>query len=120
MNKTSGNSKEVGIPRYLSLVVPLRKFSDELVQKELGDKNGKGFPLLLLSSEVEPDSVDPGCQEYHIGRLDAQTSLRLSLNSQIDPLSQKLTHLGSGEDGDEYFVINGNVHKITALECSKE
>ncbi|GJY53702.1 hypothetical protein Tco_0445366 [Tanacetum coccineum] len=31
-------SKEVGTPRYLSLVVPLKKVGDEAVHKELGDR----------------------------------------------------------------------------------
>ncbi|GKA79531.1 putative ribonuclease H-like domain-containing protein [Tanacetum coccineum] len=34
----SNTSKEVGIPRYLSLVVPLKKVGDEAVHKELGDR----------------------------------------------------------------------------------
>ncbi|GJR64627.1 hypothetical protein Tco_0010692 [Tanacetum coccineum] len=34
-------SKEVGTPRYLSLVVPLKKVGDEAVHKELGDQFGK-------------------------------------------------------------------------------
>ncbi|GJV43898.1 putative ribonuclease H-like domain-containing protein [Tanacetum coccineum] len=33
-----GISKEVGTPRYLSLVVPLTKVGDEAVHKELGDR----------------------------------------------------------------------------------
>ncbi|GKE13680.1 hypothetical protein Tco_1421257 [Tanacetum coccineum] len=57
MNKTSGNSKEVGIPRYLSLVVPLRKFSDEAVHKELGDRMERASTT-ASSSEVEQDSVN--------------------------------------------------------------
>ncbi|GKG41817.1 hypothetical protein Tco_0473568, partial [Tanacetum coccineum] len=31
-------SKEVGTPRYLSLVAPLEKVGDEAVHKELGDR----------------------------------------------------------------------------------
>ncbi|GJX96689.1 hypothetical protein Tco_0352487 [Tanacetum coccineum] len=57
MNKTSGNSKEVGTPRYLSLVVPLRKFSDEAVHKELGDIMER-VSTTASSSEVEQDSVN--------------------------------------------------------------
>ncbi|GJS49712.1 putative ribonuclease H-like domain-containing protein [Tanacetum coccineum] len=43
-----GISKEVGTPRYLSLVVPLIKVGDEAVHKELGDRM-EGLPLLPLA-----------------------------------------------------------------------
>ncbi|GKD86249.1 hypothetical protein Tco_1357403, partial [Tanacetum coccineum] len=33
-----GKSKEVETPRYLNLVVPLKKVSDEVLHKELGDR----------------------------------------------------------------------------------
>ncbi|GKC80655.1 hypothetical protein Tco_1131429, partial [Tanacetum coccineum] len=36
--KHLGMSKEVGTPRYLSLVAPLKKVGDEAVHKELGDR----------------------------------------------------------------------------------
>ncbi|GJU96214.1 putative ribonuclease H-like domain-containing protein [Tanacetum coccineum] len=36
--KTLGMSKESGAPRYLSLVVPLKKVGDEAVHKELSDR----------------------------------------------------------------------------------
>ncbi|GJY68646.1 hypothetical protein Tco_0471628 [Tanacetum coccineum] len=40
-SKHLGISKEVGILRYLSLVVPLTKVGDEAVHKELGDRMEK-------------------------------------------------------------------------------
>ncbi|GJX74616.1 hypothetical protein Tco_0313211 [Tanacetum coccineum] len=36
--KHLSKSKEVGTPRYLSLVVPMKKVGDKVVHKELGDK----------------------------------------------------------------------------------
>ncbi|GJT05210.1 hypothetical protein Tco_0839672 [Tanacetum coccineum] len=49
MNQTQCNSKDVGTPRYLSLVVPLRKVGDEAVHKELGGRMEKELLLLLLA-----------------------------------------------------------------------
>ncbi|GJR83897.1 hypothetical protein Tco_0154682 [Tanacetum coccineum] len=50
----TGISKEVGTPRYLSLVVPLTKVGDEAVHRELGDRMEKGYPLTASSLEAEP------------------------------------------------------------------
>ncbi|GJZ78350.1 hypothetical protein Tco_0643022, partial [Tanacetum coccineum] len=50
-----GISKEVGTPRYLSLVVPLIKVSDEAVHKELGDRIEKAVTT-ASSLEAEQDS----------------------------------------------------------------
>ncbi|GKD09595.1 hypothetical protein Tco_1189280, partial [Tanacetum coccineum] len=55
MNQTPSNSKEVETPRYLSLVVPLRKVGDEVVHKELGDKIERATTT-ASSSEAEQDS----------------------------------------------------------------
>ncbi|GKG36999.1 hypothetical protein Tco_0447172, partial [Tanacetum coccineum] len=41
MNTIPGKSKEVRTPRYLILVVLLRKVGDEAVHKELGDRMEK-------------------------------------------------------------------------------
>ncbi|GJU44851.1 hypothetical protein Tco_1202117 [Tanacetum coccineum] len=50
-------SKEVGTPRYLSLVVPLTKVGDEVVHKELGDKMER-VATTTFSLEAEQDSVN--------------------------------------------------------------
>ncbi|GJU14942.1 putative ribonuclease H-like domain-containing protein [Tanacetum coccineum] len=50
-------SKEVGTPRYLSLVVPLKKVGDEAVHKELGDRM-ESVATTDSSLEVEQDSVN--------------------------------------------------------------
>ncbi|GJZ82345.1 hypothetical protein Tco_0647518 [Tanacetum coccineum] len=74
MNQTQGNSKEVGTPRYLSLVVPLRKVGDEAVHKELGDRMERAATT-ASSSEAEQDSGSgPRCQYTILGDVDAQTS----------------------------------------------
>ncbi|GJU62100.1 hypothetical protein Tco_1243935 [Tanacetum coccineum] len=48
-------SKEVGTPRYLSLVVPLKKVGDEAVHKELGDRMERAATT-ASSFEAEQDS----------------------------------------------------------------
>ncbi|GJT80639.1 putative ribonuclease H-like domain-containing protein, partial [Tanacetum coccineum] len=48
--KVNGISKEIGTPRYLSLVAPLTKFGDEAVHKEWVTE-WKGLPLLLLAKK---------------------------------------------------------------------
>ncbi|GJR38120.1 putative ribonuclease H-like domain-containing protein, partial [Tanacetum coccineum] len=50
-----GISKEVGTPRYLSLVVPLTKVGDEAVHKELGDRMERAATT-ASSLEAEQDS----------------------------------------------------------------
>ncbi|GJX31306.1 putative ribonuclease H-like domain-containing protein [Tanacetum coccineum] len=52
---TGGKSKEVGTQRYLSLVVPLKKVSDEAVHKELGDRMERAATT-ASSLEAEQDS----------------------------------------------------------------
>ncbi|GKF64220.1 hypothetical protein Tco_0187668, partial [Tanacetum coccineum] len=48
-------SKEVGTPRFLSLVVPLKKVGDEDVHKELGDRMERAATT-ASSLEAEQDS----------------------------------------------------------------
>ncbi|GJZ40037.1 putative ribonuclease H-like domain-containing protein [Tanacetum coccineum] len=52
--KHLGMSKEVGTPRYLSLVVPLKKVGDEAVHKELGDRMERAATT-AYSLEAEQD-----------------------------------------------------------------
>ncbi|GJT99444.1 hypothetical protein Tco_1109783 [Tanacetum coccineum] len=69
-----GNSKKVGILRYLSLVVPLKKVGDEAVHKELGDRMERATTT-ASSLEVEQDSGSgPRCQDTILGDVDIQTS----------------------------------------------
>ncbi|GJU25000.1 hypothetical protein Tco_1163621 [Tanacetum coccineum] len=55
MNQTKGNSKEVRTPRYLSLVVSLRKVGDGDVHKELGNRMERAATT-ASSFEAEQDS----------------------------------------------------------------
>ncbi|GJU11127.1 hypothetical protein Tco_1133523 [Tanacetum coccineum] len=64
----AGISKEVGTPRYLSLVVPLTKVGDEAVHKELGDIMERAATT-ASSLEAEQDSgsgPSPKFAETHI------------------------------------------------------
>ncbi|GJU18266.1 hypothetical protein Tco_1146232 [Tanacetum coccineum] len=66
-------SKEVGTPRYLSLVVPPVKVGDEVVNKELGDRMERAATS-ASSLEAEQDSGSgPRCQDTILGDADAQT-----------------------------------------------
>ncbi|GJZ23696.1 putative ribonuclease H-like domain-containing protein [Tanacetum coccineum] len=55
--KNLGISKEVETPKYLSLVVPLKKVGDEAVHKELGDRIERAATT-VSSLEAEQDSVN--------------------------------------------------------------
>ncbi|GJY11264.1 hypothetical protein Tco_0379449, partial [Tanacetum coccineum] len=80
--KHIGKSKEVRTLRYLSLVVPLKKVSDEVVQKELGDIMERAATT-ASSLEAEQDSG-------------AQTRFETTSNSPMIHLFQELTHLDVG------------------------
>ncbi|GKE38224.1 hypothetical protein Tco_1461629, partial [Tanacetum coccineum] len=91
-------SKEVRTPRYLSLVVPLKKVGDEDVHKELGDRM-KRATTTTSSLEVEQDNGSgPRCQETILGDLDAQTRVETTSKQSNDPHLLRGYTLGSGED----------------------
>ncbi|GKD87738.1 hypothetical protein Tco_1358892, partial [Tanacetum coccineum] len=48
-------SKEVGTPRYLSLVVPLTNVGDEAVHKELGDRMERAATAATTASSLEAE-----------------------------------------------------------------
>ncbi|GJT39291.1 hypothetical protein Tco_0939156 [Tanacetum coccineum] len=78
-------SKEVGTPRYLSLVVPLIKVGDEAVHKELGDIMERAATT-ASSLEAEQDSGSgPRCQDTILGDVDAQTRLETTSKQFNDP-----------------------------------
>ncbi|GKE38077.1 hypothetical protein Tco_1461482, partial [Tanacetum coccineum] len=85
-------SKEVGTPRYLSLVVPLTKVGDEAVHKELGDRMERATTI-------------------GIGDVDAQTRFEITSKQSNDPPLSRGYTLGSGEDNMqllelmEFFVL---------------
>ncbi|GJS00526.1 putative reverse transcriptase domain-containing protein [Tanacetum coccineum] len=102
-NIVTGNSKEVGTPRYLSLVAPLRKVGDGVVHKELGDRMERAATT-ASSSETEQDS-------------DAQTMFGTTSNQSIDPPLSKVNIFGSGEDNMKILELMDIVHNC--LHCPK-
>ncbi|GJS60066.1 putative ribonuclease H-like domain-containing protein [Tanacetum coccineum] len=93
-----GISKEVGTPRYLSLVVPLTKVGDEAVHKELGDRMERAAAI-ASSLEAEQDSGSgPRCQDTILGDVNAQTRFEITSKQSIDPPLSRGYTLGSGED----------------------
>ncbi|GJW69825.1 hypothetical protein Tco_0126742 [Tanacetum coccineum] len=80
----AGKSKEAGTPRYLSLVVPLKKVGDEAVHKELGDRMERAATT-ASSLKAEQDS-------------DAQTRFETTSKQSNDPPLSKINTFGSGED----------------------
>ncbi|GJS57357.1 hypothetical protein Tco_0652141 [Tanacetum coccineum] len=91
-------SKEVGTPRYPSLVVPLRKAGDEDVHKELGDRMERAATT-ASSLEAEQDSGSgPRCQDTILGDVDAQTRFEITSKQSNDPPLLRGYTLGSRED----------------------
>ncbi|GJX64407.1 hypothetical protein Tco_0298750 [Tanacetum coccineum] len=91
-------SKEFGTPRYLSLVVPLKKVGDEGVHKELGDRM-KRATTTASSIEAEQDSGSgPRCQDTILGDVNAQTRFEIASKQSNDPPLSRGYTLGSGED----------------------
>ncbi|GJT91049.1 putative ribonuclease H-like domain-containing protein [Tanacetum coccineum] len=122
-----GISKEVGTPRYLSLVVPLTKVGNEAVHKELGDRMERAATT-ASSLEGEQDSGSgPRCQDTILRDVNAQTRFEITSKQSIDlPLSRGYT-LGSREDSikligiDEVFLKFAETYNVVAfLEKPKE
>ncbi|GJU11387.1 putative ribonuclease H-like domain-containing protein [Tanacetum coccineum] len=100
----ASKSKEVRTPRYLSLVVLLKKVGDEVVHKELGDKMEKAATT-ASSLEAEQDSGGgPRCQDTILGEVDAQTSFETTSKQSNDPPLSKVNTFGSGEDESDGFA----------------
>ncbi|GJY60143.1 retrovirus-related pol polyprotein from transposon TNT 1-94, partial [Tanacetum coccineum] len=96
--KHLGMSKEVGTPRYLSLVVPLKKVVDEAIHKELGDRMERAATT-ASSLEAEQDSGSgPRCQDTILGDVDAQTRFEITSKQSNDPPLSRGYTLGSGDD----------------------
>ncbi|GKD03982.1 hypothetical protein Tco_1178956 [Tanacetum coccineum] len=115
MNQTQGNSKEVGTPRYLSLVVPLRKVGDEAVHKELGDRMERAATT-ASSSEAEQDSGSgPRCQDTILGDVDAQTRFETTSEQSNDPPLSKVNTFRSGEDSMKILELMEIIHNC--LHC---
>ncbi|GJT77203.1 putative ribonuclease H-like domain-containing protein [Tanacetum coccineum] len=79
----SSISKEVGIPRYLSLVVPLKKVGDEADHKELGDRMERAATTGIGSGS------GPRCQDTILGDVDAQTSPKFAETHNVVAFLEK-------------------------------
>ncbi|GJX96606.1 hypothetical protein Tco_0352404 [Tanacetum coccineum] len=107
-----GISKEVGTPRYLSLVVPLTKVGDEAVHKELGDRMERAAAT-ASSLEAEQDSGSgPRCQDTILGDVNAQTRFEITSKQSIDPPLSRGYTLGSGEDSMKLIGIDKILLKL--------
>ncbi|GJT33406.1 putative ribonuclease H-like domain-containing protein [Tanacetum coccineum] len=92
------NQKEVGTPRYLNLVVPLKKVGDEAVHKELGDRMERDATT-ASSFEAEQDSGSgPRCQDTILGDVDGQNWFETTSKQFNNPPLSKVNTFGSGED----------------------
>ncbi|GJW89218.1 putative ribonuclease H-like domain-containing protein [Tanacetum coccineum] len=100
-------SKEVGTPRYLSLVVPLTKVGDEAVHKELGDKMERAATT-ASSLEAEQDS------DTILGDVNGQTRFEITSIQSIDPPLLRGYTLRSGEDSMKLIGIDEILY-VTAL-----
>ncbi|GJZ54657.1 hypothetical protein Tco_0609542 [Tanacetum coccineum] len=115
-----GISKEVGTPRYLSLVVPLTKVGDEAVHKELGDRMERAATTASsLEAEQDNDTI--------LGDVNAQTRFEITSKQSIDPPLSRGYTLGSGEDSMKLIGIDGIFPKfaetynvVTFLEKPEE
>ncbi|GJU45427.1 hypothetical protein Tco_1202693 [Tanacetum coccineum] len=95
-------SKETRTPRYLSLVVPLKKVGDEAVHKELGDRMERAATT-ASSLEAKQDSGNGlMCQDTILRDVDAQTRFKTTSKQSNDPPLSKVNTFGSREDSLTY------------------
>ncbi|GJT17313.1 hypothetical protein Tco_0876019 [Tanacetum coccineum] len=87
-----GKSKEVGTPRYLSLVVPLKKVGDEDVHKELGDRMERAATTASSLEAKQDNGSGPRCQDTILGGVDAQTRTLIIASSIMANLEFYDTH----------------------------
>ncbi|GKF06406.1 hypothetical protein Tco_0037074, partial [Tanacetum coccineum] len=95
------HSKEIGTPRYLSLVVPLRKVGDEVIHKELGDIMER-VATTASSSEAKQDN-------------DAQTRFETTSKQSNDPPLSKVNTFGSAEDSMQLMELMTHCTKLSTL-----
>ncbi|GJR56781.1 hypothetical protein Tco_1498943 [Tanacetum coccineum] len=100
-------SKKVRTPRYLSLVVPLKKVSDEAIHKELDDRMERA--AITASSLEAKQGIDSGsgprCQDTILGDVNAQTRFEITSKQSNDPPLSRGYTLGSGEDSMELLEL---------------
>ncbi|GKC94627.1 hypothetical protein Tco_1160069 [Tanacetum coccineum] len=110
--EVTGKSKEVGIQRYCSLVVPLKKVGDEDVHKELGDRM-EMTATTASSLEAEQDSGSgPRCQDTILGDVDAQTWFETTSKQFNDLLLSKVNTFRSGEDSMQLMELMAHCTKL--------
>ncbi|GJU75950.1 putative ribonuclease H-like domain-containing protein [Tanacetum coccineum] len=98
--------REVGTPRYLSLVVPLTKVGDEAIHKEFGDRMER-VATTASSLEAEQDSdSSPRYQDTILGDVNTQTRFEITSIQSIDPLLSRGYTLGSGKDSMKLIRID--------------
>ncbi|GJU16228.1 putative ribonuclease H-like domain-containing protein [Tanacetum coccineum] len=116
----SSISKEVGTPRYLSLVVPLKKVGDEAVHKELGDRMERAATT-ASSLEAEQDSGSgPRCQDTILGDVNAQTRFEITSKQSNDPPLSRGYTLRSGEDSMKLFELMELFNPIIYTSCIEQ
>ncbi|GJV20470.1 putative ribonuclease H-like domain-containing protein [Tanacetum coccineum] len=90
--------RQVGTPRYLSLVVPLKKVGDEAVHKELGDRMVRAATTASSLEAEQDNGSGPRCQDTILADVNAQTRFEItSRQSNNPPLSRGYT-LRTGKD----------------------
>ncbi|GKC72770.1 hypothetical protein Tco_1118653, partial [Tanacetum coccineum] len=113
MCQTLGKSKEVRTPRYLSLVVPLKKVGDKGVHKELGDRMERAATA-TSSFEAEQDiGSGPRCQDTILGDVDVQTWFETTSIQSNDPSLSKVNTFGSGEDSLKLMELMAQCTKLS-------
>ncbi|GJW36769.1 hypothetical protein Tco_0059689 [Tanacetum coccineum] len=106
-------------PRYLSLVVPLKKVGDEVVHKELGDRMERAATT-VSSLEAEQDSGSgPRCQDTILGDVDAQTRFETTSKQSNDSPLSKVNTFRSGEDSMQLMELMTHCTKLFALDSAK-
>ncbi|GKE18554.1 hypothetical protein Tco_1426131 [Tanacetum coccineum] len=112
--------REVGTPRYLSLVVPLKKVGDEAVYKDLSDRMERDATT-ASSLEAEQDSGSgPRCQDTILGDVDAQTRFETTSKQFNDPPLSKVNTFRNREDSMQLMELMTRCTKLSALVSSKE
>ncbi|GKC68278.1 retrovirus-related pol polyprotein from transposon TNT 1-94, partial [Tanacetum coccineum] len=110
-----GKSKEVGTPRYLSLVVPLKKVGDEAVHKELGDRMERAATTASSLEAEQDNGSGPRCQDTILGDVDAQTRFETTSKQSNDLPLSKVNTFGSGEDSMQLIEFMSHCTKLSAL-----
>ncbi|GJV63031.1 hypothetical protein Tco_1473859 [Tanacetum coccineum] len=117
---TGGKSKEVGTSRYPSLVVPLKKVSDEAIHKELGDRMERAATTASTLEAEQDIGSGPRCQDTILGDVDSQTWFETTSKQFNDPPLSKVNTFRSWEDSMQLMELTTHCTKLSALVSSKE